>query len=105
MDSIMNDTARTDILDAEEKTEIAEAFLTELENAGYSVVIYGEKVWLLTQIEEDELKDRDIWLCEQTPIPEYPYQFKMWEYEGGQKIAGVQGNVNLTISFVDYTRR
>jgi GH25 family lysozyme M1 (1,4-beta-N-acetylmuramidase) len=105
MDSIMNDTARTDILDAEEKTEIAEAFLTELENAGYSVVIYGEKEWLLTQIEEDELKDRDIWLCEQTPIPEYPYQFKMWEYEGGQKIAGVQGNVNLTISFVDYTRR
>ena len=59
--------------------------MTELENAGYSVVIYGEKEWLLTQIEEDELKDRDIWLCEQTPIPEYPYQSKCGNMREGRK--------------------
>lgn len=105
MDSIANDTSRTDVLDAKERTEIAEAFLYEVEKAGYSVAVYGTKEWLLTDIEESILKERDIWLSEQVPIPEYPYQFKMWEYEGGQEAAGVKGDVNYTISFVDYSRR
>ena len=105
MDSVENDTSRTDILDKEERTKIADAFLGEVERAGYSAAIYGSKEWLLTQIQDRELKDRDIWLSEQEPIPEYPYQFKMWEYAVGEKIAGVSGVVNYTISFVDYTRR
>ncbi len=84
---------------------LCRCFLGEVERAGYSAAIYGSKEWLLTQIQDRELKDRDIWLSEQEPIPEYPYQFKMWEYAVGEKIAGVSGVVNYTISFVDYTRR
>lgn len=106
MDSIVNDTARTDILDEEQKTQIAEAFLHDMEREGYSVILYGSKEWLLTEILAEELlADRDVWLTEQTAIPEYPYQFKMWEYAGGESVSGVQGEVNYTISFVDYSKR
>lgn len=106
MDSIVNDAARTDILDEEQKTQVAEAFLHDMERAGYSVILYGSKEWLLTEILPEELlEDIDVWLTEQTAIPEYPYQFKMWEYAGGESVNGVQGEVNYTVSFVDYSRR
>lgn len=106
MDSIVNDVARTDILDEEQKTQVAEAFLHDMERAGYSVILYGSRDWLLTEILPEELlADTDVWLAEQAAIPEYPYQFKMWEYAGDGSVNGVQGEVNYTISFVDYSKR
>ncbi|MGN0376118.1 MAG: GH25 family lysozyme [Suilimivivens sp.] len=106
MDSITNDNARTDILDAEQKTQIVEAFLNDVEGAGHEVILYGDKDWLLTEILPSELlKEYDVWLADASPIPDYPYQFKMWEYAMGAVVPGVEKEVNYTISFVDYTKR
>lgn len=106
MDSITNDTARTDILGQEQKTQIAEAFLNTIKREGYSVVIYGDKGWLLTEVLSKELLNNyDVWLTEQSPVPDYPYQFKMWEYAAGETIEGVEKEVSYTISFVDYAQR
>ena len=106
MENIVNDTARTDLLDQEQKTQIAEAFLNDVEKAGYAGIIYGDKQWLLTEVlTEQLLKENDVWLTEQAPVPDYPYQFKMWEYAQGENISGVDGEVGYTISFVDYSRR
>lgn len=106
MDSIINDAARTDILDEEQKTQIVEAFLNDVESAGYTGIIYGTKQWLLAEVlTEQLLAEREVWLTEQEPVPDYPYQFKMWEYAQGEKITGVTGDISYTISFVDYARR
>lgn len=106
MDSITNDNARTDILDAEQKTQIVEAFLNDVERAGYEVILYGDKGWLLTEILTSELlKEYDVWLTDSSAIPDYPYQFKMWEYSVGTTVSGVEKEANYTISFVDYTKR
>lgn len=106
MESITNDTARTDFLDAEQKTQIVEAFFNDIEKAGYETILFGDTGWLLTEILPSELlKDYDVWLTDQDPIPDYPYQFKMWEYAAGATVSGVEREVNYTISFVDYTRR
>lgn len=106
MESIYNDTARTDILDAEQRTEIAEAFLNDVESAGYDTILYGERNFLLTEILPSELlKKHEVWLTDQDPLPDYPYQFKMWEYVVGVTVNGVEKEGNMTISFVDYARR
>lgn len=106
MESILSDTARTDILDAKQRTEIAEAFLNDVESAGYDPILYGERNFLLTEILPSELlKECEVWLTDQNPIPDYPYQFKMWEYAVGTTVSGVEKEVNMTISFVDYSRR
>lgn len=106
MESILSDTARTDILDAKQRTEIAEAFLNDVESAGYDPILYGERNFLLTEILPSELlKEWEVWLADQDPIPDYPYQFKMWEYAVGTTVSGVEKEVNMTISFVDYSRR
>lgn len=106
MESITNDTARTDILDNEQKTQVVEAFLKEVKSEGHDVILYGDKNWLLSEIlTSDLLAKYDVWLTDLSPVPDYPYQFKMWEYTGGETVSGVERGVNYTISFVDYSKR
>lgn len=103
---IANDDARTDILDAEDRTQIAETFLDTIERAGYYSILYGNKDQLLGDLEEEQLfKEYDVWLNDPASVPDYPYQFKMWKYAREQKVPGVTGYADYTISFIDYTRR
>lgn len=106
MDMINNDTARTDILSPEQKTDIVIAFLTTVEREGYFSAVYGDKEFLLTQVIPEEILPKyDVWLTDLKPVPDYPYQFKLWEYAGGETLQGVEKEVSYTISFVDYSRR
>ena len=106
MEYIVNDESRIEILGAKEKTEVADAFLSYLEKEGYDTILYGTKNWLLGELEPEELLTKyDVWLNDQTPIPDYPYQFRMWKYAVRQKVSGVENETAYIISFVDYTRR
>lgn len=106
MEYISNDESRIDTLDEEQKTKIADAFLSRIEREGYRPILYGSKNWLLGElIPEKLLKKYDVWLNDQDSIPDYPYQFKMWKYSAAQKIDGAEGTASYTISFVDYTRK
>ena len=106
MEYIANDESRIDSLNADKKTQIAEAFLSYIEGEGYQPMLYGNKSWLLTEVVPDKLLvDYDVWLSDQASIPDYPYQFQMWEYAVGQTVAGVEKNADYTVSFIDYTRR
>lgn len=106
MDSFAYDTARTDILDEEKKTQIAETFLGEIEKAGHQGILYGSKDWLLTEVLYGQLLSKwEVWLTEEKPVPDYPYQFQMWEYAQGESVAGITGDISYTISFVDYAQR
>ena len=48
--------------------------------AGYKTILYGNKEWLLKQIDMSKLTAYDVWYAEQSDIPDYPYQFTMWQY-------------------------
>lgn len=106
MEYIANDKARIDILDEDQKTQAAEAFLREVEKEGYRGILYGNKSWLLGELVPDKLlRDYDVWLLDSSPVPDYPYQFKMWKYAVNQDIPGIENKSSYIISFVDYTRK
>ena len=105
MEYVQNDTARVEQLSKEEKTLIAQAFLEAVELEGYTPMIYGKKEWLLTKIDLGRLVGYDIWLADYSDIPDYPYQFSMWQYTNQGKVDGVSGRVDLNISFIDYTEK
>lgn len=106
MDTITNDTARTDLLNPKQKTEVAKAFLSTVEREGYFSALYGDKEYLLTQVIPEELLPKyDVWLTDYKPVPDYPYQFKLWEYAGNETLQGVEKGVSYIISFVDYSRK
>ena len=105
MEYITNDDSRIDILKEEDKTEIAEAFLSTVEREGYRTLLYGNKSWLLTELlPEVLLPEYDVLLSDQSSIPDYPYQFRMWKYATNQEIDGVENPAAYLISFVDSTR-
>ena len=105
MERVSGDSARTDVLSRAQRTEIAKAFLDTIEAAGYMTLIYGNKEWLIKQIDMSKLTAYDVWLSQEADIPDYPYKFTMWQYDRSALVDGVAGYVDLNISFVDYSEK
>ncbi|MCH5281422.1 MAG: hypothetical protein J1E61_08120 [Lachnospiraceae bacterium] len=105
MELVSNDNARTENLTKAQLTQIAKAFCNTVRQSGYTPVIYGNKYWLLRKLDLTQLFDYNIYLSQEGDIPDYPYEFAMWEYKQDAKINGIVGNVAMTISFIDYDMR
>lgn len=105
MEFVANDAARIDNLSKDEKTNIATSFLEGVKNAGYVPMLYGDKEWLIKEVDLARLQSYDVWLAQEQELPDYPYQFTMWQYSTEGVVNGVTGDANLNISFVGYSQR
>ena len=105
MEFVANYAARIDGLSKEDKTNIATSFLEGVKAAGYVPMIYGDKEWLIKEIDLARLKDYDVWLAQEEDLPDYPYQYTMWQYSTDGVLNGVTGEANLNICFVGYSQR
>ena len=105
MEFAANDEARIDGLRTADRTAIATAFLDKIKNAGYIPMVYGNKEWLIKEVDMTGLQQYDVWLSQEEEAPDYPYQFTMWQYTTDGVLNGVPGDVGLDISFVNYSER
>ena len=105
MEFITNDSSRIETLTKNEKTSIALAFLNRIEEAGYNGMLYGNKEWLLKRIDLSKFEKYDVWLSQEENIPDYPYTYSMWQYTRQGEVYGIDGYVDLNISFIDYSAR
>lgn len=105
MENVANDKARIDGLSRDDKTALAVAFLNGVQTAGYMPMVYGNKEWLIKNVDLTKLQDYDIWLSQEQDIPDYPYQFAMWQYTTTGVLNGVTGDASLNLCFVDYSDR
>ncbi len=106
LEEITNDTARTDTLSVDQRSQIAEAFLQTIRDDGYHAILYGNEQWLLEKIRPDGLlTDYDVLLNDPSPLPEYPYAFKMWRYATDISLAGIENGGSYIISFADYSMK
>lgn len=105
MSFVDNDTARIDSLSKTEKTEIAKTFLDAVAESGYKTMLYGDKEWLIKEIDMSKLTAYDIWLSQFQDVPDYPYRFTMWQYTGSATVDGIAGYVNMNVSFIDYSEK
>ncbi|MCM1102302.1 MAG: glycoside hydrolase family 25 protein [Clostridium sp.] len=105
MGFVDNDTARIESLSKSEKTEIAKTFLDAVGAAGYMPMIYGDKEWLIKEIDMSKLTAYDVWLSQIKDVPDYPYRFTMWQYTKSASVDGIAGYANLNVSFIDYSEK
>ncbi len=96
------ENARAEALSAEERTRFAGVFCSEIKKAGYTPLIYGNVNWLLYEIDMPSLKNYGFWLAEYDDLPEFPYNFDIWQYTDTGKIPGVEGKFDLNVSFKDF---
>lgn len=97
-------SSRISGLTKEQMSAVADAFCKKISAAGYTPVIYGNKYWLLSRLELTKLAAYEVWYEEEADVPDYPYQFTMWNYDKAGTIGGME-EVQLSISFVDYKGR
>ncbi len=106
MDYVENDTARIESVTSKaDKTTIMKKFLETVKKAGYLPMIYGDKEWMIAEIDMSKLTEYDVWLTQHEDIPDYPYQFSMWQYSDTVLVDGISGYTNMNISFIDYSEK
>ena len=105
MEFVSNDKSRIEGLSREDKTTVTATFAEGIKAAGYVPMIYGDKEWLIKEVDLTKLQNYDVWLSQETDIPDYPYLYTMWQYDTNSVLNGIDGGADLNICFVNYSDR
>ncbi len=84
-------------------TSIVKAFLDEISAAGYYAMIYCNKTWLTDYLDMSKISEYDVWLAQWNTVPTYEGDFGIWQYSSKGVVSGIDGYVDLNISYKDYS--
>ena len=96
--------ARANSLGYEERTDMCLTFCDRIAKAGYTPAVYANLKYMITGINLERLKDYDKWYAQYSNEISLPYSFQMFQYSESGKIPGIKGDVDLDISFIDYSK-
>ncbi|MDL2253066.1 glycoside hydrolase family 25 protein [Ruminococcaceae bacterium OttesenSCG-928-I18] len=102
MEEMETSPYRTENLTSEEITKIAIAFCNRVQEGGYTPMLYGNVSWFLARMDLHQLHEYDKWFAQYRPMPYYPYEFTIWQYTAKGSVDGIEGEVDMNLSFVDY---
>lgn len=100
---IYDDTARTDKMTVEGLADCCVAFCERVKSAGYTPMVYQNASTSTYKLDLPRIKDYDFWLAEYTDFPTFYYEYDMWQYTSEGKVPGIEGNVDMNISFKDFS--
>ena len=90
------------ILTNERRTEIVKAFCEAMEKAGFYVVIYSSKDWLVNKLNMSKLRAYDVWVAQWANECTYSGNYGMWQYSDKGKVNGINGYVDLDRAYKNY---
>ena len=99
METASEDTARQNSLSNSELTDVVVAFCERIKAAGYTPMIYSNSRYFAGRLEMERLEDYDKWYAMYADTPYIPYEIAMWQYTSSGSIDGINGNVDMNISF------
>ncbi|MBQ3331594.1 MAG: glycoside hydrolase family 25 protein [Ruminococcus sp.] len=102
-ENIAEGSARTDHVTGDELTRMAETFCDTVTEAGYKAIVYSNTSQMLIMYDFETMKDYDFWLADYREFPTMYYKFDMWQYSKDGAIDGVEGAVDLNLSFTDFS--
>jgi len=91
---------RADNLDVNTRTEVCRAFMETVRNAGYLAGVYAARSWLYNQLDMTRLSEYIVWLAEYRDIPQYSGYYQMWQYTSRGRVDGIEGNVDMNLSYL-----
>lgn len=100
VEMVVGADGRMNKLTAEERTKLTALFCQTIENAGYKPMIYHNMEMAALRIDLEALEDYDKWFAYYNPNLYYPYQYDVWQYSEKGKVNGIDGDVDMNISFV-----
>ncbi len=94
--------ARTVDVDSRIVTDCTKAFCEEIEKAGYRPSVYFNQDLANRLFHLEELQNYDFWLAQYEDAMTFPYNVEMWQYSCTATVPGIQGEVDLNMSFRNY---
>lgn len=89
-------------LGKEEVTDIILAFINTLRQENYYPILYADLNWLQNYINTNRVSSTEIWLSEWNIQMSYTRNVTMWQYSSDGTTPGINGRVDLNISYKDY---
>ena len=70
-------------------------------------MIYANKYWLTTFLDMSKLSSFDVWLAHYvsgapTKTSDYKGKYVVWQYTSSGSVSGINGNVDIDISYKSY---
>ena len=96
--------ARANKLSMAERTDMCLAFCDKVAEEGYTPMIYANTKYMIMGIDLEKLQKYDKWYAVYSSNITFPYSFQMLQYSEKGSIPGITGEVDLDISFVDYSK-
>lgn len=83
-------------------SDMIRAFCSTIEAAGYYAMVYANKNWQETRIDDDCKARYDVWLAQWTSKPTYAGNYGIWQYTSDGAVDGIAGMVDMNIAYKDY---
>lgn len=83
-------------------SRMADFFCYEVTQAGYTPAIYFNQDMAYLELDLDRLDEYPFWLAEYDSSPGFYYHFDLWQYSSKGRIPGIEGYVDLNLSFRDF---
>ncbi len=98
--------ARTNVaqIDEELRSNICIAFCEKIKEAGYYPMIYASENWIRRELNYEMLSDYDFWAPQYLDENDFLYDFTIWQYTDKGYVPGIDTEVDIDISMVDYSK-
>ena len=83
--------------------EIAKTFCEIIEKAGYTYGTYSNKTWFTDYLTDAWYDTKVKWLAQYYKEVTYKGSYDIWQYTDRGRVDGIEGRVDLNISFIDLT--
>lgn len=96
--------ARTNNVPVDTLTDACLAFCQNIKAFGYQPMIYQNKRTSLFKLDLPRLQGIPFWLAEYGDGPTYVYDYDMWQYSCKGTVNGISGEVDMNLSFCDFSK-
>lgn len=100
----LEDEKYTGVASKETITQMAIVFCETIIKNGYQAGIYANLNWFNNKMYVDRLLNYNIWLAQWSDKPTANFRVDIWQYTSKGRINAIIGNVDMDISYKDYTQ-
>ncbi len=99
VEKVADSEARMNKISSEQRTANTLVFLETVQEAGYEAMLYHNMEMGLLMLDLTQFEKYNKWFAYYNKEIYYPYAFDVWQYSDKGRINGINGDVDLNISF------
>lgn len=99
IDPATDPESRTANVDTRTLTDCTLAFCREIEQAGYTPMVYTNLNQYEGRLDPRELMEYPLWVAMYSHRMTFPYRLDMWQYTAEGSVPGIEGPVDLNLYF------